>query len=63
MIHNGDCVEVMAGMEPESVDAPRKCIEPGCENPAGTPWTDLWCLPHDEERRARITASLDEMTR
>lgn len=30
--------------------------------PAGTPWTDLWCAKHDEERRARITASLTKMS-
>ena len=39
-----------------------KCIEPGCEEPAGTPWTHLWCPAHDEERRARITASLERMS-
>lgn len=40
---------------------PRLCIEPGCEEPAGTPWTPLWCLKHDEERRARISRHLDEI--
>lgn len=29
-----------------------------CENEAGTPWTDLWCLPCDEARRAHITNRL-----
>lgn len=41
----------------------RPCIEPGCPNEAGTPWTDHWCLPHDEERRARITRRLEDLTR
>lgn len=40
----------------------RTCIESGCDEPAGTPWTDYWCARHDEERRARITASLDAMS-
>lgn len=39
-----------------------KCIEPGCDEPAGTPWTPLWCAAHDEERRARITASLERVS-
>jgi hypothetical protein len=40
----------------------RKCIEEGCEEPAGSPWTHLWCLKHDEERRERITASMEKIS-
>jgi hypothetical protein len=29
-----------------------------CEKEAGTPWTPLWCMECDEERRAYITAQL-----
>ena len=36
----------------------RKCIEPGCSEPAGTPWGPYWCIKHDEEWRARIELSL-----
>lgn len=39
----------------------RKCVEPGCEEQAGTPWTDHWCPRHDEERRDRISANLDRL--
>lgn len=37
-----------------SAEQERECIEDGCEEIAGTPWTHLWCLKHDEERRERI---------
>lgn len=37
------------------------CIEPGCDQIAGTPWADVWCMAHDEARRARITAQLESM--
>lgn len=29
-----------------------------CTNKAGTPWTPLWCLPCDEDRRETITAQM-----
>jgi hypothetical protein len=41
------------------------CIEPGCNEPAGTLWGPLWCPDHDRERIARVDrnlrAILDEM--
>lgn len=43
-------------------DEQKKCIEPGCNESAGTPWTHLWCLAHDEERRARITESMERIS-
>jgi hypothetical protein len=39
------------------------CVERGCQRPAGTPWTPVWCWVHDEERRDRITAKLEAMGR
>ncbi len=39
------------------------CVEHGCDRPAGTPWTALWCWQHDEERLARITAKMEAMRR
>ena len=29
-----------------------------CTEPAGTPWTPLWCKECDEERRATITRQM-----
>lgn len=43
-------------------DREKTCIEPGCDEPSGTPWTHLWCLAHDEERRAQITASMKRIS-
>lgn len=40
---------------------PRKCIEAGCQEVAGTPWTRYWCAKHDALRRENISASLTEM--
>ena len=34
------------------------CVEAGCDEPAGTLWTDLWCPEHDMERLDRVTAGL-----
>lgn len=39
----------------------RVCIEPGCNEPAGTPWGPHWCEKHDQERRDRITKQLREL--
>ena len=48
------------------MSGPHICIgfgerEGKCENPAGTPWTPLWCSACDEERRAHITAQLERV--
>lgn len=29
----------------------RMCIKPGCDRPAGTPWTRLLCWQHDDDSR------------
>lgn len=39
-----------------------KCVEPGCNEEAGTPWTPYWCKKHDKERRERISKSLEEIS-
>ena len=36
----------------------RACIEPGCERPAGTHWSHLWCQPCNAARMRRIDATL-----
>jgi hypothetical protein len=40
----------------------KKCVEPGCQEPAGTAWSKLWCFKHNVERIDRITKSLEELT-
>jgi hypothetical protein len=37
------------------------CIEPGCDDPAGTAWGPYWCQRHNAERLDRISANLDRM--
>jgi len=32
------------------------CIEQGCDKPAGTAWSPLWCFEHNVERIHRIDA-------
>lgn len=39
----------------------RTCIEAGCNEVAGTPWGPYWCPAHDEERRNRISAQLNDL--
>jgi hypothetical protein len=41
------------------VPSGRKCVEKGCDAPAGTGWGPNWCPVHDEERINRVSASLD----
>lgn len=36
----------------------KPCIEPDCNEPAGTLWGPLWCPDHDRERIDRISAQL-----
>ena len=35
-----------------------QCVEAGCFEPAGTAWSDLWCVRHNAERMDRITGAL-----
>lgn len=46
------------GNSPEFYNGHR-CIEKGCDNPAGTRWSPLWCFEHNVERIDRIGASLE----
>ena len=36
----------------------KPCIEPGCNRPAGTAWSPLWCYRHSVERIDGINAAL-----
>lgn len=38
----------------------KKCIEKGCENPAGTSWSTFWCQPCNAKRMERISANLQQ---
>lgn len=38
----------------------KACIEKGCEQPAGTWWSPLWCFAHNAARMKRITAGLED---
>jgi hypothetical protein len=33
-----------------------------CANPAGTPWTPLWCPECDQERRDTITQQMADIS-
>ena len=39
----------------------KRCIERGCDEPAGTAWSPLWCFKHNVERMRRINAAFDRM--
>lgn len=41
----------------------KPCIERGCDKPAGTAWSHLWCMEHNVERMNRITRNLEEIGR
>lgn len=32
----------------------KTCFEQPCPEPAGTPWTPVWCARHDAERLERV---------
>jgi len=38
-----------------------KCIESGCDRPAGTAWGPHWCYLHNAERIERIDNSLSKI--
>ena len=38
----------------------RPCIEKGCDRPAGTHWSPLWCQPCNTERMDRISRNLEQ---
>lgn len=37
------------------------CIVKGCDKPAGTWWSKLWCFEHNVERMKRIDRNLTEI--
>ena len=39
----------------------KKCVEPGCNNPAGTAWSPHWCFLRNAARMNRITASFESI--
>ena len=39
----------------------KKCVEPGCNNPAGTVWSPHWCFSCNADRMKRITTSLESI--
>ena len=38
-----------------------KCIEPGCDRPAGTAWSPFWCQPCNAVRMNRVSKSFADM--
>lgn len=41
----------------------KRCVESGCDRPAGTHWSPLWCFEHNVERIKRIDRQLEEITK
>lgn len=39
----------------------KSCIERGCDRPAGTKWSPLWCFECNVERMNRIDAALEKV--
>lgn len=39
----------------------RRCLEPGCDEPAGTEWGPMWCPEHDADRIDRISGQLERI--
>lgn len=37
----------------------KKCIEKGCDKPAGTIWSPYWCYKHNAKRLERVAKQLD----
>jgi hypothetical protein len=45
----------------EQYHTAKKCIEPGCNNPAGTAWSPFWCVKHNMERMDKINRQMEEI--
>ena len=39
----------------------KKCIERGCEKPAGTTWSPYWCFEHNVERIKRVDEGFENI--
>lgn len=37
----------------------KKCVERGCDRPAGTHWSKFWCQPCNAARLGRISGFLE----
>jgi len=37
------------------------CIEPGCNNPAGTAWSPYWCVDCNIERINLVTKQMEDL--
>ena len=38
----------------------KKCVERGCDRPAGTHWSKFWCQPCNAARMGRISGILEQ---
>ena len=38
----------------------KPCIERGCDKPAGTAWSPIWCFKHNVQRMDRINRQLEQ---
>ena len=45
------------------VPSGKTCVEAGCERAAGTLWGPHWCVAHDVERLAYLSAGLQDLQR
>ena len=41
----------------------KACIERGCNNPAGTRWSPLWCFECNVARLQRINVQMENIVR
>jgi hypothetical protein len=39
----------------------KKCIEPGCDRPAGTKWSPFWCQIHNADRINKIDNQFESL--
>lgn len=37
------------------------CLEHGCQKPAGTAWSRMWCFEHNAERMRRISRGFEKL--
>jgi hypothetical protein len=39
----------------------KRCIESGCNEPAGTAWGPYWCVKHNVERLNRVSTEIAQL--
>lgn len=54
----GDYNDLTCEGNSEKYHTGKHCIEPGCNEPAGTAWSPYWCVKHNIERIDRIDEGL-----